>query len=174
MSSPCHSGSSQPENGLAHQGLDEARLGPSALRALCVVAWTLFAATAVCSESPPEAERLSFSEIASGTWGFDAAGAGCDDNPHTIVFSKDEPKMTLRYASAKADNTSDTFVYEIIGEGPGYMRMRLIGEERTTDSGEPAVWDLVLLSGDSYCWHRADWKPGACTKPAKRCPSDEG
>ena len=174
MSSSYHPRLSQSEGDPVDRSLDESRLGSSVLTTFLLVAWTIFSVTAVRGESPPEGEPLSFSEIASGTWGFDIAGAGCNDNPHTITFSKDKPKMILRYRSAKEDDKPDTHVYDIIDEGPGYVRMKLIGEDRTTEAGEPVVWDLVLLSGDSYCWHRTDWEAGACTQPARRCPSDEG
>jgi hypothetical protein len=60
--------------------------------------------------------------------------------------------------------------YEIIDEAPAAMRLRLIGETRSTEAGVPVVWDLFLLDADRFCWHRTDWQVGACTKPLTRCP----
>jgi hypothetical protein len=50
------------------------------------------------------------------------------------------------------------------------LRLSLIGEMRRTDDGERVVWDLVMISRDEYCWHRADWPEGKCTGSVERCP----
>ena len=126
--------------------------------------------SSITGESPTEGETLTFQEIASGTWGLDIEGVGCNENPHTIEFSDDGAEMRLQYASGAGDGRPAEFTYDVIGEGPAFMRMTLRGETRTTESGETVIWELVLLSGDRYCWRRSDWSPGGCTPPATRCP----
>jgi pimeloyl-ACP methyl ester carboxylesterase len=41
------------------------------------------------------------------------------------------------------------------------------GETRKTESGDRVVWDLILLSPDSYCWRRTDWPPISSNEPAR-------
>jgi hypothetical protein len=120
------------------------------------------------SIAPPEVPDLV--EIASGTWGVEVDGATCDDNPHTIEFAADRKTMTLRYAVGVGDQPRTISTYSVIGESANYLRMKMNGETRLTPDGESVVWDLVLLSADSYCWHRTDWQEGGCTQPATRCP----
>lgn len=134
----------------------------SALLALVLPALAL-------SQSLPENQDLRFQDIATGTWGLDADGVRCDENPHTIEFPPDGRTMVLRYAKGVGDKPPFVANYRLIGEGPGFLRMKLDGETRKTETGDLVEWDLVLLSADSYCWHRTDWQEGGCTKPATRC-----
>jgi hypothetical protein len=60
------------------------------------------------------------------------------------------------------------FLYRVLATRP-HLRLLLLDEKRTTASGDPAVWDLVMVSNDQYCWHRTDWPPGACTPRNERC-----
>lgn len=112
---------------------------------------------------------LTFQEIAAGTWGFDAEGASCDDNPHRIEFSADGQFMWLRYSKGVDGELPPITEYRLIDEGPGFMRMRIMGETRTTEADDLIEWDMVLLTPDAYCWHRTDWEEGGCTQPAYRC-----
>jgi hypothetical protein len=63
------------------------------------------------------------------------------------------------------------FLYRVVATRP-YLRLLLVDEDRTTASGDPVVWDLMMLSPDRYCWHRTDWPPGSCTQRNERCDSD--
>ena len=119
-----------------------------------------------------EERELTFEEIVTGTWGFEKEGASCEDNPHTIEFSADGQFMFLRYSRSVDGEPPPITKYELLGEGPGFMRMAMEGETRTTDEGQPVKWDMVLLAPDSYCWHRTDWQEGGCTQPASRCSSE--
>lgn len=110
--------------------------------------------------------------IASGAWGWEVDSATCDDNPHTIEFSPDRKTMTLRYAVGVEDQPPMVATYSVIEQSANYLRMKMSGETRLDPDGETVVWDLVLLSADSYCWHRSDWQEGGCTQPATRCPQD--
>lgn len=116
-----------------------------------------------------EERELTFEEIVTGTWGFEMEGASCEDNPHTIEFSADGQFMFLRYSKSVDGEPPTITKYKLLGEGPGFMRMAMEGETRTTDEGDLVKWDMVLLDPDSYCWHRTDWQGGGCTQPANRC-----
>jgi len=124
------------------------------------------------AEPPHQGENLRLQEGASGVWGFPVEGASCEDNPHTIKFLEGSKTMILRYAKGLDGNPPTEATYQILGEGPGYLRMEIRGETTTTEAGKPVQWDLVLLSSDSYCWHRTDWQLGGCTQPATRCKKD--
>ena len=116
--------------------------------------------------------RPTLREAAAGVWGFEAAGASCKDNPHTITFSADGGEMTLQYTKSFDGKPPVQAKYKILADGEDYLRMSMYGEDRKTDSGELVVWDLLMLSYDSYCWHRTDWSENGCTQPASRCPRE--
>ena len=124
-------------------------------------------------EEDAEAARaaLPLRPTVAGTWGIDTEGVSCTDNPHTLAFSPDGLEMTLRYAKGLEGNPPTRVSYKVLSDGPGFLRLAMQGEERRTDAGALVIWELVLLSSDSYCWHRTDWQTGGCTQPAKRCPS---
>ena len=116
--------------------------------------------------------RPTLREAAAGVWGFEAKGASCKDNPHTISFSPDGTEMTLRYSKSFDESPPVQARYKILADGEDYLRMSMYNEDRKTDSGELVVWDLLMLSYDSYCWHRTDWSENGCTQPASRCPPE--
>ena len=118
---------------------------------------------------PSEEERRFVRQVATGTWGTEFEVATCLSNPHTSRFSPDGRTMFLRYAKGEAGVPPADVIYQIVGGGPDYLRMKVEGETRTTDAGVTVVWDLVLLSADSFCWHRTDWQENGCTKPITRC-----
>jgi hypothetical protein len=105
----------------------------------------------------------------TGTWGMEGEGVSCKDNPHTIQFSPDVREMTLQFTKSFDANPPTRSVYDVRGEGAGFLHMTLRGEDRKTDAGKLVEWDLVLLDADRYCWHRSDWREGGCTQPATRC-----
>jgi hypothetical protein len=51
------------------------------------------------------------------------------------------------------------------------MRLRVIGDPRTTASGAPNEWAPLLLAADRVCRHPTGWQAGACMKPLTRCPA---
>lgn len=108
-------------------------------------------------------------DILTGTWGWEVEGASCDDNPHTLTFSDDGKTLTLRYARSLDENPPTTVVYTVVGDGDGYLRTKKVAETETAEDGQVVTWDLVVLDVNSYCWHRTDWQPGRCTRPARRC-----
>ena len=137
-----------------------------------IVSTILLVGTLALSDPPPEGQLLGIRDIVAGTWGWDVEGASCEDNPHTLEFSGNGKKMTLRYAKSLDENPPTEAVYKIVREGPGFIRMEKTGETEKTTDGKLVAWDLVLLGPSSYCWHRTDWQPGGCTQPAKRCGAE--
>jgi hypothetical protein len=116
---------------------------------------------------------------AQGTWGSPgSAELACDRNPHTIAFSPDRRAMWLRYRRpVRMDDgsESDSARYRVLGHTRNAILLALEGETRQTPSGDPVLWDLVVLSSERTCWHRTDWPAGTCTADAERCvpPSTE-
>ena len=108
----------------------------------------------------------------AGTWGLPGVGE-CGENPVTLRFSEDRRSLfhSYRIPIETSEGPVQYSRYEIVGVAGPAMRLRLDGETRSTESGTPVVWDLVLHGPDSFCWHRADWVPGACTPPRFRCES---
>ncbi len=109
-----------------------------------------------------------------GDWGLPGTEEKCEDVESTFTFSSDGSRLELRYARPVEDLTGhyrDVYEYSVIAIAGNSVRMKLEGETRTDDRGELVVWDLVRISDDSYCWHRADWTPGQCTVPRLRCGS---
>jgi hypothetical protein len=120
------------------------------------------------SEAAEQAASPLIAALA-GTWGMEGEGVSCKDNPHTIQFSPDAREMTLQFTKSFDANPPTRSVYDVRGEGAGFLHMTLRGEDRKTDAGKLVEWDLVLLDADRYCWHRSDWREGGCTQPATRC-----
>jgi hypothetical protein len=109
-----------------------------------------------------------------GTWGRPGSVDSCQENAVTIRFSDDGGEMRIQYSQpiTGPDNVSGTnFRYRVIGVAGSSVRMALDVETRTTADGDLVVWDLVRLSDEAYCWHRADWEPESCTPPRIRCES---
>lgn len=137
--------------------------------AIMMLAWASWYPVAIMAD---DGEVLRFEDLTAGTWGLDIEGVRCEENPHTIEFPDDGETMVLRYAKGVDGEPPTVATYDLMGEGPGYMRMQMRGEARTTEAGDPVEWDMVLLSPDSYCWHRTDWQDGGCTQPAHRCSEE--
>jgi hypothetical protein len=112
------------------------------------------------------AQEDVFGRVA-GTWRWEYRADDCQENPHTISFSEDRRFMILSYPLSK---DTHTVRYEILAIGPSAIRGKMLGETRTTPAGQTVVWDLVLVTPDSYCWHRTDWAPDGCTRLNVRCP----
>lgn len=114
---------------------------------------------------------LTLRESLAGAWGW--TSKECREGAPIHSFSEDGSTMFV--SSDKGMITSATsepktqLVYQIIGESKNVLRTVIEGEDRFQKNGEPAVWDLVLLSNYRFCWHRTDWPAGSCTKPLRRC-----
>lgn len=128
----------------------------------------LFASFECLGEDSPRTTK-DVRELAAGTWGFEVEGASCSDNPHTLAFSDVGRTMTMQYSVGLDGNAPTKATYTVLATGVDFIRMRKVDESEKTESGETVVWELLILSEDSYCWHRTDWQPGGCTQPASRC-----
>ncbi len=109
-----------------------------------------------------------------GTWGTPGASDSCEKNANDIRFSESGETAHFSYTEPipGPDGIMSTeFQYKVLGVAGNGVRMQLVGETRTTEDGELVVWDLMRISDDSYCWHRADWQPDHCTAPWIRCQS---
>ena len=90
-------------------------------------------------------------------------------------FSEDGAKMFVQAPPgglSAGGEPREMIAYQVLAENENTLRMVIENEERRTESGHVVVWDLVLINKDNFCWHRADWQPGNCTKVLKRCDDD--
>jgi len=135
-----------------------------------LVAIGIFAVSSLCGVTQSRAETVT--DVLPGVWDWEAAPQRCQENPHSIDFTPDRKSMEVRHPKGAVmgkETPRVVTVYRVLSESPSSLRMRIVGESRRTDAGEPVVWDLVLLSRDSYCWHRTDWPPQGCTGRVLRC-----
>jgi hypothetical protein len=112
-------------------------------------------------------------DVLPGVWDWEEAPKQCQENPHSISFTAGGSRMEVRHPKgAVVGNQAPQLVtvYRILAEAPASLRMEIVGETRKTERGDPVVWDLILLSRDSYCWRRTDWPPQGCTGRILRCP----
>jgi len=108
-------------------------------------------------------------ELAEGGWAWSTSPGGCQTDRYAIVFSPDRAEMIITYLPSEPGGDSVS-VYDILDHSRSTIRGRIRGEERTTDEGEPVVWDLVLLSPTSFAWRRTDWGELELTAALDRCP----
>jgi hypothetical protein len=141
-----------------------------------VLAWLLIsAACGLAGCKTVEQPKVSVYEVLPGKWGWrHDKHAGCDSNPHIISFSEDRKEMTLTYARPAETVIGETMTsrYRILSDSP-HLRVLLEGETRRNPATNRLVlWDLVLVTPDQYCWHRADGKPGSCSRRIVRCQAN--
>ncbi len=82
----------------------------------------------------------------------------------TMMITYEQPTVLV------GGEATDAVTYDLFEVTQNYVRGRIRGETRLTASGDAVIWDLMLLSRDSFCWHRTDWGPGGCTSQSIRCP----
>ena len=128
-------------------------------------------AVTLAAYAPGAAQVGRPSEVLTGGWDWEAAPKRCQENPHSISFTRDGTRMEIRHPKgavvAGGDRLPDP---RRRAAGAAHADHRIIGETRTTEQGEPVVWDLILLSRDAYCWRRTDWPQQSCTGRVLRCP----
>jgi len=123
----------------------------------------------------PEAkESLPLREIVTGAWVVDIQD--CEKSPPFYSFSKNGLIMYVDsdegvYLSDK-NKLNNRLIYNVISESENIIRTSIEGEDRFTDSGKAVLWDLVVKDKNHFCWHRADWPLGSCTKTLTKCKSD--
>jgi hypothetical protein len=61
--------------------------------------------------------------------------------------------------------------YEVREHSDKAIRLFMVqpAESRGTDAGELVVWDLILVSRDTYRWRRLDWPASGRTRDVVRC-----
>lgn len=109
-------------------------------------------------------------DVVSGTWAW--VDASCEEDTQRISFSPDQSEMYIAHSRSfrGVDGVEDSITsYRVVGKMRDRVRGQIPGESRLTASGEPAVWDLVLLDQNTFVWHRTDWMPGSYTKEMLRC-----
>jgi len=122
--------------------------------------------------SPVQSVADSIFDRFAGRWGL-AGIYTCEDNPLTIRFSEDRQMMfmSLRKPIKTVLGMEQFFEYEVVGVAGSAAHVRLVGEPRRTEAGEPVTWDVISLDKDRLCWHQTDWDFGECTPPEHRCGS---
>jgi len=119
-------------------------------------------------------EGVEVFDVAEGIWAPDAAA--CGDDSQAITFSPDRSQMFITWMDKAPDETGTRkrrATYEILEYSEGHIRGAIIGETRTTDAGDPVVWDLMLRSEDVFTWHRTDWSELSFTSDMQRCLEGE-
>ena len=126
-----------------------------------------------CTTSPPrEAAEPSIRSALPGRWDWADASPRCGDSAAQFAFAEEDRQVRVHVPAGVYLGTTPLgpdATYQIVREWPRVLRMRMLGETRLTETGDLAVWDLVLLDVNSFCWRRTDWKPEACTKRLTRC-----
>lgn len=125
---------------------------------------------------PAPLQAQTVFDRAAGTWGLtDYAPLSCATNPHEVSFSADHGRALFRWDSPIVNYEGDWDLegaYDVLGSGPDYIVLALDGESRRTREGEPVVWIMRLIDGDSrYCWGRTDWPTEDCIDRYARCPA---
>jgi hypothetical protein len=131
----------------------------------------LLCCAAALALSPPPAAALTAEDMAASYETADGTGNTCRVNParlsvtrapDTVIFDWPQPMTVF-------DGTVRTRVtYDLIGEGPGALALRLQGDTRRTASGAPVTW-LLRPRPDGFCWGRADWPAIRCESAYRRC-----
>ena len=114
-------------------------------------------------------------EVISGNWQWEDEMESCATDPdvHSFSAARDTMYLTTLSTDSTSESQFEVTTYVIQKYDRGSVTGAIIGETRLTDDGVPVVWDLVLKSENSFCWHRTDWNDGACTKDKLRCPVGE-
>lgn len=138
-------------------------------RTLVLLLVALFLAPSAQAES-----RDPLLDHFEGEWGLPGTDSTCEKIEATLKFSEDGSRLDVHYpvpVGSDIGRVSDVFEYSVVAVAGNSVRMKLDGETRKDDQGKLVVWDLVRLSADAFCWHRADWEPDHCSAPRIRCDS---
>lgn len=138
---------------------------------ISMIIWGLIAKD---SKLKVEPVRNIYSVLQNGKWGWaiPESDLACENNPHSIKFRNNFTEIILKFDNKinSADATvSDTVQYKLISKNGNRITMKMVGEKRIDDKGQPVIWDLVMLNKQEYAWHRHDWKPGALTPRIHLC-----
>jgi hypothetical protein len=112
--------------------------------------------------------------VASGSWDWVNADSLCVANPYEISFNPDHSLMYVRYGRPEIDSVGSVDsggTYDVQEHSRSYIRGLMHNEARLTADGQPAVWDLVIMSPQLMAWRRTDWASGEYTQRIVRCQS---
>jgi hypothetical protein len=115
----------------------------------------------------------SVTELVAGVWDGDDAPDRCVANPHRIGFSPDTLLMVVTHKEPWTDSTGvrrQIAEYDILQVSADRIRGQIRGETQMTSAGEPVVWEVVLVSPNSYRWRRTDLGVFGFTGSVSRCP----
>lgn len=143
---------------------------------VAIVTSLLFWAVIFQKMSSPSIEPVDdvYGALQRGKWGWALAKSdvSCDKNPHTIMFRKNNSEAVLTFQKKLKDadgkEIGDT-IYKIVRKNGNRITMKIIGEKRLDENGQPVVWDLVMLNKNEYAWHRLDWSDGVLTSRIYLC-----
>lgn len=134
-----------------------------------------------CQAGPPaassDADSPSIQRDLPGVWGRGGKNnrASCVNEPHTISFSDDGEFMLFTWteqAGGVEELQKTTLRYRILRTGKTF-RIIQEGERDRNWAGNLRVLDIVMLTRDSYCYRRPEWRPAACSTPRRRCPASQ-
>ncbi len=115
------------------------------------------------------ATSIDLFEFIKGRWDYTTDEPACTVNPFTLDVVEDRTQFINRSEPNKDSDSTHVSIYDVLEVTPEYIRGRIQGEERLTESGEPVIWDIIPLNEQSFCWRRADWPSENCTAPIIRC-----
>jgi|GEM_PF-2465949 len=106
---------------------------------------------------------------AGGRWGWSFHAEPCDDSAGTLTVAPDRKTAQVGVGIApRASSTGKVLTFLLLNTGSHTLRTALPVEGRPDLSD---IWDVVRLSRNAFCWHRADWEPSMCSAPLQRCPT---
>jgi hypothetical protein len=120
-----------------------------------------------------EASPSRFRDRVVGIWDYPGPDF-CRANPHRISFSDDHQVMTLTYRRASAGFVlpQRAFLYDVSESTDSGIVATMRGETRQGANGAPVVWELFLLSKDSYAWREAALPMVTHHAKLDRCPAE--
>ena len=124
-----------------------------------------------CATGPIQEPGANVYEVLAGDWGW-IGSEDCAEAPIEMRFSDGGKRMHLSHSPEADDGSREPrreTSYTVLKQTESALRMSMDDEDRLDISGNPVMWDLVLLSNDEYCWHRTDWQATSCTQSVLRC-----
>lgn len=112
----------------------------------------------------------------SGNFGATSGPNTCAANPHHVTFIDGRSRAHFVWDRPIIDFRNEERLegtYEVLGHDAASVTMRIEGETRLTDAGEPVVWIMRRVDAlHGYCWGRTDWPAGRCENVSIRCPAE--
>lgn len=103
----------------------------------------------------------------------DGSANTCAHNPARLTIRRTPDHLSFDWPVPMTifdGSTSRGVTYDLLEERADALVLRLEGETRRTDGGQPVIWLLRPnpdLSG--FCWGRTDWPTLHCESAYRRC-----